>query len=100
MCGIVGYVGPRDGSEIVMQGLRQLEYRGYDSAGLAVLDESGLVKVRREEGKLDNLMKLLSGDPMGLDGAHSAVLELYPGVRDHVLAVEVRPRYESFERTQ
>jgi glucosamine--fructose-6-phosphate aminotransferase (isomerizing) len=64
MCGIVGYVGPRDGTAIVMQGLRQLEYRGYDSAGLAVLDDCGQVCVRREEGKLDNLERMLSGDPV------------------------------------
>jgi glucosamine--fructose-6-phosphate aminotransferase (isomerizing) len=63
MCGIVGYIGPQDGTPIVMEGLRRLEYRGYDSAGLAVLDESGELLVRREEGKLVNLEKLLLGEP-------------------------------------
>jgi glucosamine--fructose-6-phosphate aminotransferase (isomerizing) len=70
VCGIVGYIGPRDGTEIVMQGLRQLEYRGYDSAGLAVLDDHGDVRVRREEGKLGNLEKLLCEDPVG---GHTAI---------------------------
>jgi glucosamine--fructose-6-phosphate aminotransferase (isomerizing) len=63
MCGIVGYIGPQDGTPIVMEGLRRLEYRGYDSAGLAVLDESGELLVRREEGKLVNLEKLLLEEP-------------------------------------
>jgi glucosamine--fructose-6-phosphate aminotransferase (isomerizing) len=63
MCGIVGYIGPRDGTPIVMEGLRRLEYRGYDSAGLAVLDESGELLVRREEGKLVNLEQLLRDEP-------------------------------------
>jgi glucosamine--fructose-6-phosphate aminotransferase (isomerizing) len=63
MCGIVGYIGPRDGTPIVMEGLRRLEYRGYDSAGLAVLDDAGELLVRREEGKLVNLEKLLLDEP-------------------------------------
>ena len=54
MCGIVGYVGEREALDVVMQGLRRLEYRGYDSAGVAVLDGSGL-QVERRAGKLANL---------------------------------------------
>ena len=65
MCGIVGYIGPQDGTPIVMEGLRRLEYRGYDSAGLAVLDDAGDLLVRREEGKLVNLEKLLQEEPAG-----------------------------------
>jgi len=63
MCGIVGYVGPRAGTPIVMEGLRQLEYRGYDSAGLALIDGEGRLQVRREAGKLSNLEALLRCEP-------------------------------------
>ena len=63
MCGIVGYIGPQDGTPIVMEGLGRLEYRGYDSAGLAVLDDAGDLVVRRQEGKLVNLAKLLLEEP-------------------------------------
>ncbi len=58
MCGIVGYVGEKDASEVLLDGLRMLEYRGYDSAGIAVL-EDGAVDVRRCVGKLQNLDDLL-----------------------------------------
>jgi glutamine---fructose-6-phosphate transaminase (isomerizing) len=63
MCGIVGYVGPRDASAILMSGLRKLEYRGYDSAGLAALSDHHL-EVRRCVGKLDNLAALLRDQPL------------------------------------
>lgn len=62
MCGIVGYVGDREAAEIVMNGLRRLEYRGYDSAGIAVLD-GGEIQLRRSAGKLDNLAKVLRAEP-------------------------------------
>src|SRR5881296_3787557 len=63
MCGIVGYVGPRDASAILMAGLRKLEYRGYDSAGLATVTDHR-VEVRRCVGKLDNLAGLLREQPL------------------------------------
>src|SRR6185369_13614236 len=63
MCGIVGYVGHREAEGVLVGGLRKLEYRGYDSAGLAILD-SGRLDVRRAVGKLDNLQSLLNGHPM------------------------------------
>jgi glucosamine--fructose-6-phosphate aminotransferase (isomerizing) len=63
MCGIVGYVGHREAEGVLMSGLRKLEYRGYDSSGLAVLD-GGEIEVRRAVGKLDNLQGLLHGKPM------------------------------------
>ncbi|MBI2941809.1 MAG: glutamine--fructose-6-phosphate transaminase (isomerizing) [Chloroflexi bacterium] len=66
MCGIVGYVGQGNASEIVFEGLRRLEYRGYDSAGIAVLRD-GTIEVRRAVGKLDNLATRLRDEP--LDGA-------------------------------
>ena len=55
MCGIVGYVGPREAGSILMEGLRRLEYRGYDSAGIALVDESGDLFVEKKAGKLENL---------------------------------------------
>src|SRR3989454_1991539 len=64
MCGIVGYVGPREASSILMAGLRKLEYRGYDSAGLAAVTDHR-VEVRRCVGKLDNLASLLRERPLG-----------------------------------
>ncbi len=64
MCGIVGYIGAADAAPVVMHGLRQLEYRGYDSAGLAVLDGKGCIQVRREAGKLVNLAQALENAPV------------------------------------
>jgi glucosamine--fructose-6-phosphate aminotransferase (isomerizing) len=63
MCGIVGYVGQKQALEIVVGGLRRLEYRGYDSAGVAVISAGQLV-VRKKAGKLANLETLLGTDPM------------------------------------
>jgi glutamine---fructose-6-phosphate transaminase (isomerizing) len=63
MCGIVGYVGPREASPILMGALRKLEYRGYDSAGLASFTDHH-VEVRRCVGKLDNLATLLRDQPL------------------------------------
>ena len=51
MCGIVGYIGPQDASSVLVNGLRRLEYRGYDSAGVAVL-HGGAMDMRRSVGKL------------------------------------------------
>ena len=64
MCGIVGYVGPRDAGPILLDGLKRLEYRGYDSAGIAVLDRSGEIRVARSEGKLRNLSEKLQASPL------------------------------------
>ena len=66
MCGIVGYVGPSEASDILMDGLRRLEYRGYDSAGLAVMN-FGSARIVRTKGKLINLAKALRAEP--LDGS-------------------------------
>jgi glucosamine--fructose-6-phosphate aminotransferase (isomerizing) len=63
MCGIIGYVGDRDASFILVQGLKRLEYRGYDSAGVATF-HGGQIAVRRALGKLANLETLLREDPI------------------------------------
>ena len=63
MCGIVGYAGTQDAATVVLAGLRRLEYRGYDSAGVAVLAD-GRVQVRRKAGKITNLDKELAEHPL------------------------------------
>ena len=64
MCGIIGYVGKKAASPILLEGLRRLEYRGYDSAGVALLDEGSLL-VRKKKGKIDEgLARLLKSEPV------------------------------------
>jgi glucosamine--fructose-6-phosphate aminotransferase (isomerizing) len=64
MCGIIGYVGRRKPVPIILDGLRRLEYRGYDSAGLAVVDDDNVLSVRRAEGKLHNLEEAVRLNPV------------------------------------
>src|SRR6266403_438639 len=68
MCGIVGYVGDKQVVGVILDGLKQLEYRGYDSAGIAVVDEKGNLTIRRAEGKLRNLEEAIRLKP--LDGTY------------------------------
>ena len=63
MCGIVGYIGDQDATPVILNGLKRLEYRGYDLAGLAVL-EAGHIEVRRDAGKLERLVSLVNEKPL------------------------------------
>jgi glucosamine--fructose-6-phosphate aminotransferase (isomerizing) len=63
MCGIMGYIGERNAVEVLLDGLRRLEYRGYDSAGIAVA-RNGAIAIRKTAGKLGRLMELLERDPV------------------------------------
>ena len=71
MCGIVGYVGPGSSIDVLLGGLKRLEYRGYDSAGVAVLDDAGEIGSRKKAGKLGILVEDLRLDPLA-DG-HTAI---------------------------
>ena len=64
MCGIVGYVGPREATPIILEGLKRLEYRGYDSAGIATIRQNGGIEVRRTVGKLAELEHLIAASPL------------------------------------
>ena len=75
MCGIIGYVGEQEAAPVIIDGLRRLEYRGYDSVGIAVLDGRGEITVRKREGKLAGLA----------DAARGAVAARQAGHRPHPL---------------
>jgi len=64
MCGIVGYIGPKEVVPVIIEGLRKLEYRGYDSAGIAVVDAAGKLHIRRAPGKLRNLEEVIRESPI------------------------------------
>lgn len=115
MCGIVGYIGDRDATEFLLEGLRRLEYRGYDSAGIAVLNDKAL-DLRKAGGRIQNLADRLDESPIkGLAGightrwathgpatdenahphvggskivaiVHNGVIENYQGLKDQLIA--------------
>ena len=64
MCGIVGYVGPKSTLDVLLGGLRRLEYRGYDSAGVSVIAPGGHLETRKKAGKLDNLIGEIGQNPL------------------------------------
>ncbi len=84
MCGIVGYVGSRNARDIVVDALRRMEYRGYDSAGIALLDGGGGLTVRRRAGRLANL-------EAALDATDAAVLAGSTGLGHTRWATHGRP---------
>lgn len=63
MCGIVGYIGFEDASQFMLDGLSKLEYRGYDSAGIAVIGPNNVIKVQKKVGRLANLEGIVKNDP-------------------------------------
>lgn len=116
MCGIVGYIGPQDAASVVLGGLKRLAYRGYDSAGIAVLYQNGEISVERAVGKLHNLEDKLGPSctgcrigmghtrwathggvteqnphpHVGMDGrvavVHNDIIENYAQLRDEMIA--------------
>ena len=64
MCGIVGYIGPREAVEYLLGGLRRLEYRGYDSAGIATLNGEGEFEIAKSSGRIDRLESKLAEKPL------------------------------------
>ena len=66
MCGIVGYVGPKSTVDVLLGGLRRLEYRGYDSAGVSIIVPGGGLETRKKAGKLDNLIAEITNHPLAL----------------------------------
>ncbi|HEX6798041.1 MAG TPA: glutamine--fructose-6-phosphate transaminase (isomerizing) [Ktedonobacterales bacterium] len=116
MCGIVGYVGPQNATPILIDGLARLEYRGYDSAGIAVISPTGELHVRKAAGKLQNLRSAIAvAEPEGQTGightrwathgrpsddnahphgdctgaltvVHNGIIENYAGLRDELAA--------------
>ncbi len=87
MCGIVGYIGKKQALPILLQGLRDLEYRGYDSAGIAVLDDGKIDRVR-EVGKVDMLVKKIS--EIARSASDEAIPAKHPGTASAALAVSIR----------
>src|SRR5215469_12205044 len=90
MCGIVGYIGPKKVVPVVIEGLRKLEYRGYDSAGISVVDGNGKLEVRRASGKLRNLEEAVQKSLRQLRGIYALVL-LSTSDPDKIVAARMGP---------
>src|SRR3989338_8620559 len=71
MCGIVGYIGHREAANILLEGLKKLEYRGYDSSGIGIVDYDGRMALRKAQGKIKNLVALISRN--GLPQSHLGI---------------------------
>jgi len=64
MCGIIGYIGKTDAAPILIEGLKRLEYRGYDSAGIATISGAGKIEIRKQTGKIVELEKIINDNPV------------------------------------
>jgi len=87
MCGIVGYVGQRPACEVVMDALRRMEYRGYDSSGIALVDRHGKLTVRRRAGRLANLDEALAEMEPASRGDEASIVRLIAYGRDGFAAI-------------
>jgi len=64
MCGIIGFIGKNEAAPILLEGLKRLEYRGYDSAGIATISNKGEIEIRKETGKIVELEKIINEKPL------------------------------------
>ena len=94
MCGIAGYVGPRNAVEVVYDQLKRLEYRGYDSAGIAFLNGSGGIKIVKKAGKLTELGKALGDD---VPDAHIAIAHSRWATHGGPTDENAHPHFDQFE---
>jgi len=94
MCGIAGYIGPRNAIDVVFDQLKRLEYRGYDSAGIAHFDH-GDIKILKRAGKLTELGKLLEGRP---DDSHTAMGHSRWATHGGPTDINAHPHYDRFEQ--
>ena len=100
MCGIAGYVGDRESADVLVDALSKLEYRGYDSAGIAVFDH-GNIKVKKCKGRLANLVEKMDeeGKPQGhvgightrwaTHGNHQTLIHIHMAIRELLLYITV-----------
>src|SRR6266576_2351967 len=90
MCGIVGYIGPQSVVPVIIEGLRRLEYRGYDSAGIAVAGGPDGLALRRAPGKLRNLETVIAGAHRDGSGTlvvvHNGIVENYLTLKNALIA--------------
>ena len=93
MCGIIGYLGGKDAYPVLVDGLKQLEYRGYDSAGVALVSDSGKLNVYKEKGKVSDLEDYIDRMPANVNKKvvenfiKAGALDRLPGNRRQKLAV-------------
>ena len=104
MCGIVGYIGPQEATPIIIDGLRRLEYRGYDSAGIAVGNNGSAYAVRRAAGKLRMLEDAIRAEPVegkcGIGHTHrdasGDIVVVHNGIIENYLDLRAQLRNEGY----